>query len=215
MFWRKRLDPSLLGAFEQHAELSVHAASLLVELLRSPGSASQHARDISALEHRADKITHETIARIQKARPAPYKRAEVHRLISALDDVLDQIDAVAQHHVLFDLRGDPPGASDDGLGTPGELAGVLLEATRAMHEAMKLLAEQGQSEALLQLCVEINRLENKADAIYRQGIRLAYAQGNDALVALRWRDIYDYLEAATDACEDVANVVEGIVLRHS
>ncbi|MBI4952724.1 MAG: DUF47 domain-containing protein [Myxococcales bacterium] len=221
MFWRKHLDPELFDAFQRHAALSVEAAGLLVELFAAHGRDAELGREISALEHRADKITHETIARTQKTRPAPYKRAEVHRLISALDDVLDQIEAVSQRFLLFELGRVNDGSEEGAVvakvagAAPRELGLVLLDATRALHEAMQLLPEQKQSDRLLQLCVEVNRLENKADALYRDGIKRAYSPGTDPLLALKWRDIYDHLEAATDACEDVANVIEGIVLRYA
>jgi predicted phosphate transport protein (TIGR00153 family) len=206
-WWDERKRAAFYEAFERHAAQTVAAAERLVTALREPARAPELAREISAIEHRGDKITHETIARLQRSSLAPFDRAEMHRLMSSFDDVLDQLEAAADRFVLFELR--------EAHGTVVELAEVVLESARALERATQLLPRLGEGEELLALCVEINRLENKGDALYRQGIKLAYASGADALTAVKWHDIYRHLEAAADACEDVANVLEGLVLRYA
>jgi hypothetical protein len=170
---------------------------------------------VSDAEHLGDKITHETIARLHKTWITPFDRADIHALITALDDVLDLIEAAAERVVIFEI-GPAEGPRERELAaTARDLAATLLETAEAVQRAAELLPNFKKSDDLLKLCVEINRLENKADQLYRRGIASAFSAGTDPLLALKWRDIYDNLESATDRCEDVANVLEGVVLEYA
>jgi hypothetical protein len=202
-------------AFTSHAGQSVTAARLLVEMFEAPDRREEIAKAVSDAEHLGDKITHETIARLHKTWITPFDRADIHTLITALDDVLDLIEAAAERVVIFGI-GPAEGARErDLLGIARDLAATLLETAEAVKRATELLPNFKNSDDLLKLCVEINRLENKADQLYRRGIASAFSSGTDPLLALKWRDIYDNLESATDRCEDVANVLEGVVLEYA
>jgi hypothetical protein len=193
MFGNAKNEAAFYEAFASHAAQSVAAAKLVRDMLEDPSKAPDISKQVNDAEHRGDKITHETIARLRKTWITPFDRSDIHVLISSLDDVLDLIEAVSERVLIFELK--------DRIGTACELAAQLCEATVAVEQAVKL-------------CVEINRIENKADSLYRQGIAAAFAPGNDPLMALKLRDIYDNLESATDRCEDVANVLEGVVLEY-
>ncbi len=200
-------DRSFYDAFERHAACIVRASQLLVEIFAEPERTEELARAISEAENSGDKITHETIARLHKTWITPVDRSDIHALITALDDVLDLTEAV---------RGAPaPLRREDG---PALRAGARVRA-----EAGRGGREQGgpappqvkKPKEMLDLCVEINRLENEADVNYRRALARLFSGEYDALMALKWRDIVDNLEAATDRCEDVANILEGIVLEYS
>jgi hypothetical protein len=208
MFGPKTKGDVFFTAFAEHASRSVEAAKLLLEMLEHVDRKEKLALEIGEKESAADHITHETVKRLHETWITPLDRFDIHSLISKLDDVLDLIEAVSERLVLFDIREVRPPAL--------ELAHVLLKACEDMHRAMTLfpkLASNGKD--LLEICVEINRLENEADAIYRRAIAELFHNGNNPIDVMKWRDIFDNIEEATDRCEDVANIVEGVVLEYA
>jgi uncharacterized protein len=208
MFGPKTKGDVFFNAFSDHASRSVEAAKLLLEMLEHVDRKEKLALDIGEKESAGDRITHETVKRLHETWITPLDRFDIHGLISKLDDVLDLIEAVSERLVLFQIQTVRPPAV--------ELARVLLKACEDMHRAMTLfpkLASNGQG--LLDICVEINRLENEADAIYRRAIAELFHNGNDPIDVMKWRDIFDNIEEATDRCEDVANIVEGVVLEYA
>ena len=209
MFWTaKAKDEAFLGAFIAHAAESVEAAGLLIDMLVHPEHKERIALDITEKEATGDRLTHETMKRLHETWITPLDRNDIHGLISRLDDVLDLIEAVAERIVLFEIREVRPGSID--------MARLLLKACEDVHRAMMALPKLSQNrKTLLDICIEINRLENEADAIYRREIANLFKAGNDPLLVLKWRDILDNMEEATDRCEDVANIVEGIVLEYA
>jgi uncharacterized protein len=202
-----RSDRAFYHAFEAHAACIVQAAKLLVEILRDPKRAVDLASEVHDAEHAGDKITHDTIARLHKQWITPLDRADIHSLITCLDDVLDLTEAVAERVALYKIQECP----DFVL----ELGEVLLQATEAMDKAIRLLPKVKQPKEMLDLCVEINRLENEGDRKFRRALATLFDGGYDALAVLKWRDIIENLEMATDRCEDVANILEGIVLEYA
>jgi predicted phosphate transport protein (TIGR00153 family) len=208
MFGPKSKDDIFFHAFSEHAARSVEAASLLIEMFESPERVGRLALEIGEKESAGDRITHDTVKRLHETWITPLDRFDIHGLISKLDDVLDFIEAVAERLVLFEIRVARPPAI--------ELSRVLLKSCTDVHRAMLLfpkLASKGKD--LLDICVEINRLENEADAIYRRAIAELFKPGNDPMEVMKWRDIFDNIESATDRCEDVANIVEGVVLEYA
>ena len=204
----KARDNVFFSTFSEHAMRSVEAAKLLMTMFGDLGNKERLAMDISEKEGAGDRLTHDTVKRLHETWITPLDRYDIHGLISKLDDVLDLIEAVAERVVLFEISDVRPGAI--------ELARVLLKACEDMQKAMLLLPTLAtKSKELLEICVEINRLENEADAIYRRAIADLFKPGNDPIMVMKWRDIFDNLESATDRCEDVANIVEGVVLEYA
>lgn len=200
-------DRSFYEAFERHAGCIVQAAELLVQIFNDPARTEELARKINELESDGDKITHETIAKLHKTWITPVDRADIHSLITALDDVLDLTEAVAERLLLYGEKNVPPFVP--------QLASVMHQAVVAVDKAVRLLPQVKKPKEMLDLCVEINRLENEADVNYRRVLARLFSGEYEALIALKWRDIVDNLESATDRCEDVANILEGIVLEYS
>lgn len=204
---QKTSDRAFYEAFEAHASRIVEAAKLVAEMLQDPRRAPELAKQVSQNESAGDKITHETIARLHQTWITPIDRADIHSLITSLDDVLDLTEAVSERLLLYGVTSSPDFVA--------ALGGVVVRATEAMEKAIRLLPQVKRPKEMLDLCVEINRLENEADADYRRALAELFRGEFDALSVMKWRDIIDNLEAATDRCEDVANILEGIVLEYA
>ncbi|WP_437785710.1 DUF47 domain-containing protein [Sorangium sp. So ce1097] len=200
-------DAFFFDALADHAQRSVAASELLLKMLDRLDDAPALAKKISDLEDQGDKITHGCLAALHQTWITPLDREEIHALITRLDDVLDCIEAASVRLVLFEI--------DSPLPEARQLAHSVVESCTAMSSAVQSLRDLKRQPNLLELCVEINKLENKADGHYRAALAALFRKGNDPLLVMKWRDIYDLLESATDRCEDVANIIEGIVLEHA
>jgi predicted phosphate transport protein (TIGR00153 family) len=208
MFGKPKANDPFFQAFIRHAEASVLATGLLRELFDNIDRAEEFAQKIKELEHEGDRITHDTIARLRSQWITPLDRADIHALITELDDVLDMVEAIAERVHLFGLRDVPVVAL--------QAVKTLEESVLAMKKAIVLLPESSRrSKEILDLCVEINSLENQADALFRTAIAELFRNGTDPLSVMKWREVYDKLEAATDIVEDVANTLEGVVMEYS
>jgi len=178
-----------------------------VQMLSNLSKAPELAKRINDLEHEGDKITHDCVAALHQTWITPLDREEIHALISRLDDVLDSIEAASERVLLFEITESTP----EGL----ELCRAVVTSCEAVHSAVQSLRDLKHSKRLLELCVEINKHENTADLCYRTAVAKLFKSGSDPLLVMKWRDIYDHLETATDRCEDVANIIEGVVLEHA
>jgi hypothetical protein len=166
------------------------------------------AQHIKEIEHEADVITHQCVAALHKTFITPIERDDIHRLISRLDDIIDLTNSVAERILLYDL----PVLHKD----LGEMAEVLVRSCETVALAVKGLRNMKNANEVLSRCVDVNRLENEADTIFRRAMaRLFKEGGSDPILIMKWRDIYAQIEAATDRCEDVANVIEGVILEHA
>jgi uncharacterized protein len=206
----KQRDGVFYEAFEHMATCLVNAAKLLSDMFDHVERSPELAERIRDLEHEGDKITHDTIARLHKMWITPLDSADIRRLITTLDDVLDLTEAVSERVVLFEIQQ----TQDDAQ----HLSKVLVKSTESVAKAIRLLPTLKRSQEILDCCIEINRLENEADTTYRHALATLYRAKDSTthtLDVLKWRDIYDNLESATDRCEDIANILEGVVLEYS
>ena len=208
MFGATKGSDVFFRTFSEHAAKSVQASELLLAMFEDLSKKERLAMEVAEAEGAGDRLTHETVKRLHETWITPLDRYDIHGLISKLDDVLDLIEAVAERLVLFEIKHTRPHAI--------ELVRVLMKSCVDMHRAMSLLPKlAAKSKELLEICVEINRLENEADTIYRRAIAELFKPGTDPIEVMKWRDIFDNLEAATDRCEDVANIVESVVLEYA
>lgn len=199
-------DDEFWSAFKDHARCSTRAAALLVEILEHPDRCESLGQQISDLEHEGDRITHDTVLALHQTWITPLDREEIHDLVSRLDDVLDLIDSASDRFALYQLSTVRAEAI--------ELAKILHLACNEIERAVSLLHNMKDVKPLLDLCRQINRHEHDADAVFRRGLARLFNERTDPLEVMKWRDIYDALETATDRAEDVANIIEGIVLEH-
>jgi predicted phosphate transport protein (TIGR00153 family) len=199
---------SFFDFFEQHASQCVEGARLLLQMLRDVQKAETLAKEIKEVEHAGDRITHHTLETLHKTFITPIDRDEIHRLISGLDDILDFTEAVSERVALYEIAEVTPEAQ--------ALGEVLLHATEQVQEAVRGLRRLQYPMEMLQICVEIHRLENEGDALLRKAMaRLFKERSSDPIYVIKWKELYELLEVATDACEDVANIIEGVVLEHA
>jgi uncharacterized protein len=197
-------DREFFDLFEEAGGNILRATGLLDEMLRDFPEKSELARDILICEQNGDRITHDIIQRLNKTFVTPIDREDIHEMASALDDVVDYTEEVADYLGLYKIEA-PMTQSQ-------ELAGVLHACGRQIAEAMPRL--RGFKD-LSTYTVEINRLENDGDRITREAIASLFDTGIDPMVVIRWKDIFERLEEAIDAAEHVANILEGIAIKNA
>ena len=197
-------DREFFDLFEEAGGNILRAAGLLEEMLADFPERNELARDILICEQDGDRITHDILQRLNQTFVTPIDREDIHELSSALDDVVDYTEEVADYLGLYKIEAPMAQAQD--------LAKVLHAAARQIAEAMPRL--RGFKDISRQT-VEINRLENDGDRIVREAIASLFGTGIDPMVVIRWKDIFERLEEAIDATEHVANILEGIVIKNS
>ena len=208
MFRLNKAKDPFFSAFSRHAQLTVQAVGLLRQLLERPTQLSELKPEITRLEHEGDEITRATITRLRSQWITPLDRPDIHTLATRLDDVLDAIESIAERLELFDIRESSNAAI--------EAVRVLESSAVALAKAIDLLpVARKRAQEIVALCSEITKLESVADTIYRSAIGELFQAGNEVLAVMKWRDIHDQLENATDLCEDVANALEGVVLEYT
>jgi predicted phosphate transport protein (TIGR00153 family) len=197
-------DRQFFDLFEEAAGNIQRAADLLDQMLGGYPDKADLARDILICEQEGDRITHDIIRRLNEMFVTPIDREDIYALASALDDVVDYTEEVADYLGLYKIEA-PFEQSQ-------RLAHILLQCTRQLAEAMPRLRDFGD---ISHYTVEVNRLENDGDRVTREAVAALFDNGIDPMVVIRWKDIYERLENAIDACETVANILEGIVIKNS
>ena len=193
--------------FNAHAERIVEGARELAAMMSRFDELDAHAQRIDGAERAADKITHETIALLHRTFITPFDREQIHALITTMDDILDLIQDVAESVAIYDLRRITPEAK--------QLADICQMSCDRVKTTVGLLTNVKRSEAILKCCEEIDRLESDADRVMRSALSKLFREESDLKQVMKLRVIYDLLETITDRCEDVANVIEGIVIENS
>ena len=193
--------------FNAHSERIVEGSRELAAMIGTFSELDAHARRIDEAEHAADKITHECIALLHKTFITPFDREQIHSLITSMDDILDLIQDVAETIAIYDLRSVTPEAK--------QLAEICQLSCDRVKATVALLTNVKSSSAILKLCEEIDRLESDADRVMRSAMSKLFREENDLKQVMKLRVIYDLLESITDRCEDVANIIEGLVLENS
>ena len=198
------------GLFDSHAKLIVDGAVALADVLRHYGVEKDREagiRLIQDVEHAADRITHETVQLLHTTFVTPFDRDDIHRLISRMDDVLDLIQDTGESLVLYDIQKVTPEAT--------QLAELLLRCAEHVQSAVGLMASMADAPAILKICQEIDRLESEADKVMRTAISALFRNETDAHQVIKLKAVYEALESATDKCQDVANVIESVVLENA
>lgn len=197
-------DRVYFDLFDEAGHNMLNAATLLYELLATYPDHAELAREVLNLEHEGDRITHDIIDRMNHTSETPIERADILALASALDDVVDYVEEVADYLGLYKIE------------APMEqsiaLARVLRDATAQLSVALGRLRE---FEDISSCTVEVNRLENEGDRITREGVASLFDGGIDPMVVIRWKDLFERLEAGVDATERAANIIEGIFIKNS
>lgn len=193
--------------FERQAAATVEGTKLFLAMLDDFTDVPIKVKAIKDVEHRADDITHRAFERLHTQFITPFDRSEIHRLLSRIDDVLDLTDAASERLGLYQVSSIIPEAR--------ELAVVLVGAAEKMQEAVRGLRNIKDARHILEACKQINVLENQGDTLIRRALAKLFNSSFDPLTVMKWKEILDLIEDAVDRTEDVANVIEGVVLQHA
>lgn len=204
-------EAKFFDLFNAHADLIVKGGRQLVALVDDLGKGhdvlAQHVQAIDGIETAADKITHQTIALLHTSFNTPLDRDEIHHLIMRMDDILDLIQDFAEAMYLYDIRELTPEAT--------QLSDIVASSCERVRSAVILLHKMDNAPAMLKLCREIDQLESDADRAMRTGITKLFREEADVRQLIKMKGIYELLESVTDRAEDVANIIEGIILENS
>ncbi len=190
--------------FKRQAATVHQGCELLAYMVRDYKDIEQKAKVLREVEHQGDQITHEIFERLNRTFITPLEREDIHALAGRLDDVLDSVEAIANRFVL--LRIARPTA---------QCIAMVDIIDKAADEIVKAVDRLKDLKTLMTFTIEINRLENEADTISREVLAELFNGGHDVMDVLRWKEIYGRLEATADQCEDIANIIESIVLKNS
>ena len=189
--------------FEQQSANIKRAAALLRDLIHNFSDARAKAHAVKEVEHEGDLITHGIVKRLNTTFITPIDREDIYALASRLDDVLDFIEAAAERLVVYRIK-EPTSACR-------AMADVIVKIAESTDRAVKCL--RAMDPAYHEHSVEVNRLENQADALLRDSLAALFDENSDPIDVIKWKEIYETLETVTDRCEDVANVIESIILK--
>ncbi|MCC6345561.1 MAG: DUF47 domain-containing protein [Nitrospirales bacterium] len=193
--------------FDRAASNVTRGAVLIVSLMESGGEEMEAlAKEIYEVEQEGDMLTHDIMKKLNKTFITPIDREDLYALASRLDDVIDLIWSAADRMTVFKLRKATPEAIS--------MSKDLLLTTKVINKTIGKLKEKNYPH-VQELCIEINRLENRIDRDFRDALGKLFDEGNDPIFIIKWKEIYEILEDASDRCEDVANIIEAIVLKHA
>ncbi|MBI2839419.1 MAG: DUF47 domain-containing protein [Acidobacteria bacterium] len=194
--------------FNSSADKILEGCTVFEKLLHDYDNLGTYVQDIRKLEHECDEITHQVIDLVNKVFITPIDREDIQLLIKTMDDVMDLIQAATQRMETYEIRSVPNGLPS--------MARVLTQAVIEMKNAIRVLENLRDPKELLQHCIEMNRLENECDTLAREYIgRLFREHQDDPLLVMKHKEVYESVEEALDRCEDVANVIETITIKHT
>jgi predicted phosphate transport protein (TIGR00153 family) len=193
--------------FNQHAALCVKGAHEMVGLMTNFDDLENRTHAVESIEKQADKITYATVDLLHKTFITPIDRDDIHQLITRMDDILDLMEDAAQTVSLYDLKAVTPEAK--------RLAELCLACCEKVQQAVGMLHNMDNSHKIVAICEEIDRLESDADHVMRAAMSKLFRDEPDVRNLIKLKAIYEILETVTDRCEDVANIIEGIIVENA
>lgn len=200
-------ETSFFDFFDRHAEKTVEGCKEFLSLASTSANIVAKAKRIKEIEHETDVITHHCVEALHRTFITPIERDDIYRLITKMDDIMDYVEAAAERIWLYELTVMTVECKD--------LADVLVRSTEEVQRAVNGLRNMKNAQAVINKCIDVNRLENEADAILRSAVARLFKEEKDPITVIKWKEVYENLENATDRCEDVANIIEGVVLEHA
>lgn len=192
--------------FEQHCQLIIEGSREFLALVSDGKTIAAHVQRISEIEKEADHVAHQCIDALHKTFITPFDRADIHQLIKRLDDVIDAVDAATSRMELYELT--------EMRAEAIKLGEVLVRASSEIYEALKSLRNPGEYQDIQKHCIMVHQMENDGDMILRAALVRLFKE-TDAVLVIKWKEIFERLEKATDRCEAVVNIIEGIVIEAS
>jgi uncharacterized protein len=202
-------ETRFFALFDRHGALTVEGSNAIVELVRNYSDTVRRAeliQKIGDIERSADKVTYETVSLLHSTFITPFDRNDIHRLISGMDDVLDLMQDAAESMNLFDIQTLPPASL--------RMAELLQECCVKRQAGVALLSSMDNAQRALDITQQIDRLESDADKVSRDGISVLFREEMDVRQLIKHKNVYEYLENAIDKCQDVANVIESVVVEN-
>lgn len=207
MRWFLPKTEDFITLFDQASANIVKGVCLFREVAGDLTSVRAGVEQLKELEHEGDRLTHLTLDKLNTTFITPFDREDIHTLATRLDDILDATDAAGQRLVVYRITKVPPKFL--------ELADLLVESAKEVQKAVLALPDRKKLTSAITSCVEINRLENEADVVLREALGDLFDNAHDAIEVVKLKDLFSFLEEATDRCEDVANVIETIIMKGS
>ena len=199
---------SFFDYFEQHSKLAIEACRELNGIAINPEELSLRVNRIKEIEHQADEVTHKCIDALHRTFITPFDRSDIHRLMKRLDDIVDSIDSAASRMAMYDLT--------ELRLEMKQFTETLIIATTEINGAVRNLRHLSKNgDAVDKCCLAIYQAENEGDQILRSAIVRLFREEKDALTIIKWKEVFERLEKATDRCEEVANIVQGIMIEAS
>jgi predicted phosphate transport protein (TIGR00153 family) len=192
--------------FDKVAANILHAATLLVAIMEHFTNLDNWAQEVHQLENDGDLLTHDIIKKLNKTNITPIDREDIHALASTLDDILDFIWGTAARLAIFRMKESTKEAVI--------MSKELLTTVELVHKAIEKLGEKNYSH-MQEYCIEINKLENKIDRVFRDALGHLFDEIKDPVLVIKWKEIYEHLENASDKCEDVADILESIAIKNA
>lgn len=193
--------------FNEASEKILVGIKLLREMMVDLSTAAESSKKIKEVEHEADRITHETISKLHQTFITPIDREFIHSLITRMDDILDLIDSASERVFLYKITT----STDHALSLINTMERAIIEVAKGVER----LSDLKNSKSILNTCIEIHSLENEGDRIFRLALSDLFNSNFDPTEIIKWKDIYETFEDTIDKCEDVANILEGIVLENA
>jgi predicted phosphate transport protein (TIGR00153 family) len=193
--------------FERHSKLTVQACKEFFELTSSTSDLTYRIAKIKELEHDADDTTHECLDALHMTFITPIDRYDIHRLIKRMDDIVDSIDAVSARVVLYDIV--------EFRSEAREMAEVIYKSSQELEQVVHRMRNLNEIEAINKHCIAVHQFENDGDTLLRKALSRLFREETDPIVIIKWKEIFERLEGATDRCEEVANIIEGVVIEAS
>jgi predicted phosphate transport protein (TIGR00153 family) len=193
--------------FEESAKNITKASRELKEMIDTWQFIDSRAAEITELEHEGDSITHQIMSLLHRTFVTPFDREDIALLAHTMDDIIDFIHATADAMYIYKIQSPTPRAK--------ELADIIVQGAVEVEKAIHGLRHKSEFKQILERCVELNRLENMADRVYRAAIAELFDNTSDIAQIIKWREIYEHMESATDRAEDVADVLEGVALKNA
>jgi uncharacterized protein len=207
MFSLSPKDDRFFDYFIRYGEIAFEAAEKLKALTSNVQDAEVKFKEIEDIEHEGDKQLHDIMEALNKTFITPIDREDIYAIAKALDDIVDDIEAVASRFVLFNVTK----VSDNAV----VLADLITQSCKEIIKLMTALKTMKNTQNLSKSIIEINRLENQGDSDFRVAVRSLFTSEVPTIEVIKWREIYELYEHTLDSCEDVANIVEGVVMKHA
>ncbi len=199
-------EAKFFDLFEKASDNLLKTAQLLGHMVNNFDDLENQVNAIVEREHEGDFITHSIMEQLNTTFITPFDREDIARLTSAMDDVVDRLEGAADAMMVYRIATPTSEAK--------RLTAIVVQSAEVLRMAIPMLRSKSQMKRILEHCIEINRLENEADRVHRDALIRLFADTTDAMHTLKWRDIYELLESATDRCEDVADALQALVMKH-